>query len=288
MNGVALKERILSMKGRVDKTESELIAQMNNLSVLDSLWNEIDSYAEYMRRNENHIVNFNVCGKRYSTKVETLLNIKDTFFYKLVTSKKVNLKDEIFISRDPKMFSLILDYLRKKTINLKRFSKSELVRFRFEAEYFELNDIINEIGDNTQEIDIVGFEFSGPYMSGNVEIGTNKLEDVFDKNLYTGGICATSPGYIIFELNKEWEIESVEVGGYGGNTSYWSVENGYSATIEFSTDKDKWTNIGSIPSGFGSNIATVRLSSKKKAKWVRFKHNSLLGIGYVHFNKASS
>ena len=287
MDGVALKERILSMKSRVDKTENELIAQMNNLSVLDSLWNEIDSYAEYMRQNENHIVNFNVCGKRFSTKVETLLNIKDTFFYKLVTSKKVNLKEEIFISRDPKFFSLILDYLRKKSINLKRFSKTELVRFRFEADYFELNDLVNEIGDNTLEVEIVGFEFSGPYMSGNIEIGTNKLEDVLDKNLYNGGICATSPGYIIFELNKEWEIESVEVGGYSGNTSYWSVENGYSASIELSTDKDKWTNVGTIPSGFGSNIATVRFS-KKKAKWVRFKHNSLLGIGYVNFNKANS
>jgi hypothetical protein len=97
MDGVALKERILSMKTRVDKTENELISQMNNLSVLDTLWNEIDSYADYKRQNDNHIVNFNVCGKKYSTKIETLLNIKDTFFYKLVTSKKVNLNEEIFI-----------------------------------------------------------------------------------------------------------------------------------------------------------------------------------------------
>jgi hypothetical protein len=284
MDGVALKERILSMKTRVDKTENELISQMNNLSVLDTLWNEIDSYADYKRQNDNHIVNFNVCGKKYSTKIETLLNIKDTFFYKLVTSKKVNLNEEIFISRDPKYFNLVLDYLRKKSINLKRFNKDELARFKFEAEYYELNDIINEIGDITIEVEIVGFEFSGPYVSGTIEVGTNKLDDVMDRNLHNGGICANTPGFIIFELKKEYEIDSIEVGGYAGNTSYWSVENGYSANIEVSTDKDKWIQVGTIPSGFGSNIATVKIE-KKKAKWVRFKYHSLLGIGFVQFNK---
>jgi hypothetical protein len=282
MDGVVLKERILAMKARVDKTETELITQINNLSVLDSLWNEIDSYAEYIRLNKQDVVNFNVCGKKFTTSMETLLNIKDTFFYKLVTSKKVNLNNEIFINRDPKFFNLILDYLRRKSINLKRFNNEELQRFKFEAEYFELNDILNEIGDNTLEIELVGFEFSGPYMSGTTEIGSNNLDAVLERNLGSGGICANSPGFITFELNKEWEIDAVEVGGYTGNSSYWSYENGYGADIEVSTDKEKWTKIGTIPSGYGSNIATVRFE-RKKARWVRFKHNSLLGLGFVKF-----
>ena len=63
MDGSVLKERILEMKARVESTEKVLNSQIESLAGLESLWNEIDSYAEYMRTNQNHIVTFIVCGK---------------------------------------------------------------------------------------------------------------------------------------------------------------------------------------------------------------------------------
>jgi hypothetical protein len=286
MDGTALKERIIKMKERVDQVETELLAQISSLSLLEEKWTEIDSYAEHMRTTDNHIVKFNVCGKKFQTYIATLLNIKDTFFYKLVVSKKVNLKNEIFISRNPEWFAVILDYLRKKTLNLKRFNRHQLNELRFEAEYYELNDILNEMGDSYLEIEFVKLETSPPFFGNNAIVGTNNLDDISDRNLAKGGIVANTPGKIWIEFNKEWEVDGLEVGGYTGNASYWSYDNGAGSKIELSVDNNKWEQVGTIPSGYGSNIAKLNFT-KQKAKYIRFTSSSYIGIGYLKMNKAA-
>ena len=36
------------------------------------------------------------------------------------------------------------------------------------------------------------------------------------------GICATSPGWIEFELNREVEFDQIEIGGMKGNIRNWN------------------------------------------------------------------
>jgi hypothetical protein len=285
MDGNALKERIMKLKERVDGVETVLLGQIADLSLLESRWNEIDSYAEQVRTGEQHLVTFNVCGKRFQTYIATLVNIKDTFFYKLVVSRKVDLKKPIFLTRSPEWFSIIFDYLRKKSLDIKRFSKKQLNELRFEAEYYELNDILTEMGDSYLDVEFVRLETSGAYFANNAIVGANTLDDLGDRNLAKGGIIAASPGKILIELNKVWEVDSLEIGGYSGNPSYWSCDNGYGATIELSEDNKTWSNIGTIPYGYGSNIQRVSFS-KQKALYIKFTYSSYIGIGFLKLHQA--
>jgi len=283
MDSNKLKDEVLGIKDRLELVESGLSSQMNELASLEEKWKKMDEEAVDLSKNNNSIVNLNISGKKFSTRLETLVSIKDTLFYKLVLSKKFDLSQEVFFDRSPKFFPIIIDYLRYKKINYKRFNNDELSEFYNEAVYFELTDIVETIGDRTKEIEFVKLEVNGMYMySGNM-VGSGKLEDLKDKSL-TKGVCVSSPGWIIIELNNEWEIDEIEVGGYNGNKNTWACENGAGAKIETSVNKIEWTNVGTIPSGFGSSVKTVRLT-RSTARYIRFNGTSYLGIGYLEIKR---
>jgi hypothetical protein len=283
MDGVTLKNDIYTMKDRLDKVEADLKFQVSELIMKEELWNKLDSTAEQIKTNEDAPITFNICGKKFTTRKSTLLNTKDTLFYRMIISRDVNIKEDIFFDRSPKYFGIILDFLRTKKISLKRFKTIELDAVKREAEYFEINEIIDLIGGGPLEIELSSFEFSGPYMSSGILVGTNKIEDLSDISMMKG-ICAVSPGWIIIELNGEWEINGLEVGGYKGNTSYWGADNGTGASIKVSTDKVTWSTVGTIPSSFGVTPKTVTFSSVS-AKYIKFDYTSYLGIGYLRVNK---
>ena len=95
------------------------------------------------------------------------------------------------------------------------------------------------------------------------------------------GICAISPGWIVIELNKEWEFDEIEVAGWNGNTTLWGVANGAGASILTSTDKSDWKTVGTLPTDFGDTIKSVKLT-KSSGKYIKFNCNSYLGLGYLH------
>jgi len=245
----------------------------------------LDKEADRIINEQRDIVKFNVSGELFATKSSTLLNVKDSLFYKIVLSKKFDLSKEIFIDRDFKFFGDIIDYLRSGNFNYSKFtSKQDLEELKAEADYYELVDITTALDERMKEPVFISFSFSGAYnTSGNV-VGTNKLEDISDRNLNTG-ICATTPGWISFELNNEFEISKIEVAGYNGNTTYWGPSNGSGASIMISKDNINWTTVGSIPSNFASTIVQVDLIVST-GKYLKIQHNSYLGISYLKVLKA--
>lgn len=90
----------------------------------------------------SEIVNLNVGGKRFSTSRQTLSWIPDTFFTALLSGRISSQRDEngaIFIDRDPKLFGIILNYLRNKDIDLKH---CDIKALRHEAEYYNISPLI--------------------------------------------------------------------------------------------------------------------------------------------------
>lgn len=132
-------------------------------------------------------------------------------------------------------------------------------------------------------IEFVRFFSSGNYGYGGQTAGTNKVEDLKDRSL-SKGICANTPGWITIELNNEWEIEEIEIGGYNGNTSLWGASNGASAQISTSKDNNTWLNVGTLPSTYGAVITTVRLT-KSVGRFIKFQNNSYMGIGFLEIKK---
>lgn len=280
-----LKKNLEGLKGKLENLEENLDGQIKDLNNREEKWKKLDEEVEIIKKNANSIVKFNVSGELFATRKETLVKVKDTLFYKIVLSGKFDLTKEIFIDRDNKYFSVILNYLRKNKINYSQFSQEELQEFKNEADYYELVDIVAYIDDKLKEPQVVNFTFSGSYTAGGSVIGTNKLEDVSDKNMSTG-ICAMTPGWIIFELDTEYEICGVEVAGFTGNTTYWGASNGSNASILLSTDGVSFgTSVGNIPSGFSTSIQKVHFS-RQNAKFVKFNHNSYLGLSHFKVIKA--
>uniref|UniRef100_A0A2C9JEX1 BTB/POZ domain-containing protein KCTD3 n=1 Tax=Biomphalaria glabrata TaxID=6526 RepID=A0A2C9JEX1_BIOGL len=93
----------------------------------------------------SEIVHLNVGGTRFSTSRQTLTWNPETFFTSLLSGRISSDKDEtgaIFIDRDPKLFSVILNYLRTKEIQLRKVDLSAL---RHEAEFYGINALVGRL-----------------------------------------------------------------------------------------------------------------------------------------------
>lgn len=93
------------------------------------------------------IINFSLFfhEKRFSTSRQTLSWIPDTFFTALLSGRISSLRDEsgaIFIDRDPLLFSIILNFLRTKDIDI---SKCDIRALRHEAEYYSITPLIKRL-----------------------------------------------------------------------------------------------------------------------------------------------
>ncbi len=273
-----IKNDLEGLKDKLDSLEQNLEGQMTNLQGREEKWKRLDEEAANLRKNQNNIVKFNVSGDLFATRSETLLNVKDTLFYKIVMSKKFDLAKEIFIDRTSKFFGDIMNYLRKGKFNYGKYSAEDLEELKVEADYYELIEITSYLDERLKEPVLINFTFSGAYSSGGTVIGSNKLEDVNDRSLENGGICATTPGWIVFELNHEFDISAIEVGGYRGNTTYWAASNGSNASILTSKDNINFTHVGTIPSTYANGIVNVPLQ-RATATYIKLNHNSYLGVG---------
>jgi hypothetical protein len=280
-----LKSDLEGVKDRIENLGDNLDLKLEVLQGKEEKWKKLDEEATRLKENQTEIVKFNVSGELFATRVETLLRVKDTLFYKIVLSKKFDLSKEIFIDRSNKIFGYLLDYLRYGKLNYTRFNTEELEELKTEADYYELVDIVSHLEERLKEPVFINYTFSGTYNSGGNIIGTNKLEDINDRNLGTG-ICAITPGWILFELNYEFEIDKVDIGGFTGNTTYWASSNGSGASILISKDNINWTTVGTIPSNYSNSIVSVPFS-KIACKYLKFQHSSYLGLGYVHVSKAN-
>ncbi|VEN58820.1 unnamed protein product [Callosobruchus maculatus] len=91
------------------------------------------------------ILHLNVGGKRFSTSKQTLTSIPDTFFTALLSGRISSLRDAkaaIFIDRDPKIFSIILNYLRTREIDL---NGVDIRTLRHEAEYYNIAPLVKRL-----------------------------------------------------------------------------------------------------------------------------------------------
>ena len=149
MNANQIKDDLSTLKNKLGLIENQLEGQMKDLEVREEKWKKMDEQVEEVIKNQNELIRINVGGKKFTTKTETLVAIKDTLFYKIVVCKKFNLEDELFFDRNPKIFPFIMDYLRTKTINYSKFNRDQLEDLKIEADYFEvcLSNIILAIRD---------------------------------------------------------------------------------------------------------------------------------------------
>lgn len=275
------------LKEKLEEIDKDIKFQSTNIGVRDRCWDLMQDAIQKtteVNKNKQDRIKINCGGKRFTTTKQTLLSAKSSLFEAIVNDPDFDLTQELFFDRSPDFFSAILEYIRTGFINYKLFKKEERKKLLEEAKYYQVIGIIQYLEERLKEIDIVSFEFSGAYTYKGETAGTNLLEDIKNEDLSVGAICATSPGSITFKLNSDWEIKELQVGGYKGNSKLWYPENGSGAQILTSDDGKEWKKVGKIPSGYGKETKTVKLTTSV-ARYVKFTHSSYLGISYLKIVK---
>lgn len=273
-----LKDDLSGLKSKLQNIEGEFESKLKEVESKENKFKRIDEQIDDLVNKKDSIISINVGGKVFQTKTSTLLSVKDTLFTKLVSNALDNNETltELFFDRNFEHFHIILDYLRTKQFNAKGMKKWQIDELREESEYYGIDYIQEILAELLKEVEFVNWENSGRYSNA----GTHNLADLKDRSLMKG-ICVQSPYFITIELNYEHEFEEIEVGGWNGNTSIWYPGNGSGAQILTSKDKSTWVEVGKLPSNFTSTITTVKLK-KTTAKYIKFQHNSYLGLGFLN------
>mmetsp|Transcript_1382 Transcript_1382/g.1318 ORF Transcript_1382/g.1318 Transcript_1382/m.1318 type:complete len:240 (+) Transcript_1382:179-898(+) len=224
----------------------------------------------------------NVGGEKFTVSLHVLKSRRGTLFYKQILRKEIQSGKEVFYDRDPLYFPIILNFLRTGKIESKKFSEEQKEDLLHEAQFFEVQFIVETMRATVAEVDFTKHEFSGEYKYSDQVVGTNNPKDLKDKTLQKG-IVANTPGVITLTLSRDVEFQEIEVAGYNGNSTAWFVGNGRGAQILTSNDNSHWTNVGTLPAEFGHEIQKVTVK-KSKGKYIRFSHTDYLGIGYLQVN----
>ena len=132
------KLNLSSLMNKLEQFENQIGNKNVDLEQTEEKWKKMDQHVEEIIKNMNDVITLNIGGKKFITKIETLVSMKDTLFYKIVSSNKFNLQQELFFDRNPKIFPIIMDYLRSKNINYNKFSQDQLEDLKVESDYFEV------------------------------------------------------------------------------------------------------------------------------------------------------
>ncbi|CAF0995428.1 unnamed protein product [Rotaria sordida] len=172
-----LRDNINQLQNRYDKLGNEVISKLNEYSDCFKCVNNIcDQVTEVTTILENKLINesneqkewedikvklaatsikdmviLNIGGEKYTTTVDTLTREKDTFFTALFSKESQLERDpndgSIFIDRNGKIFTYILEYFRTNTVPNNIMKDETLLNSLFiEAEYFRLYDLMDRLG----------------------------------------------------------------------------------------------------------------------------------------------
>ena len=121
------------------------------------------------------IIHLNVGGQRFSTSRQTLTWIPDSFFTAMLNGLISTNRDEqgyIFIDRDPQLFSIILNYLRTKELDI---NDCDLHRLKHECEFYAVQPLIRRLQlcedlEHSQCGDVLFNGYIDPPHSGNAHV----------------------------------------------------------------------------------------------------------------------
>ena len=154
------------------------------------------------------IVNLNVGGTRFSTSRQTLTSVQDSFFTSMLSGRISSCRDEtgaLFIDRDPKLFSIILHFLRTKELDL---SGVEVSVLRHEAEFYGITTLIRRLMlcEDLERSSCGDILFTGFIPSPTIPSNQNSFKSLSNKPS-TSTADGSKPGQVL-RLNNNSQIIS--------------------------------------------------------------------------------
>lgn len=276
---------LLSLRFRLQEIHTNVLDIKKSIKSTDDHFNKLQQKSSEILLIKQDNINLNIGGKIFQTKIPTLLAFKDTLFYNIIVKSFEDDSEmktkELFFDRSYTHFDFFLSYMRTKQYSLKGYRRYQLEEIARDAEYYGFKEISDDIELLLKEVRIVKMESSKLHPN----CGSGKIEDLNDESLQTGICTNYSPYFITFELDFEHEFDCIDIAGYDGKKGTWYANYGASCNIMTSMDKKNWKNVGNLPYDYGAKIQTVKLKLSS-AKYLKFQHNSYIGIGYLKIRKS--
>jgi len=285
MDAEGLKGDLKGLKDRLQIIETDFQEKLSDVEKKNEKYSAIDKQIANLLTKSNPLICLNVGGKIFKTKLSTLLSEKDTYFYFIISQRLENnekIDDEMFFDRSYANFDYFMDYLRTKRFSLGGSTRGDLEDLYADAIFYGFSVIVSQIEELMMECTLVNMDGSSAKYS---TCGSHDVKDLADKDL-NKGITVMSPYTIIIEFNMTQTFNQIEVGGFNGDNNNFGVTNGSNAQIFVSSDKVNWgSEVGKLPSDYGNQIQTVTLNMTVTAKYIKFQHNTYLGMGYLNIKR---
>jgi len=285
MDAEGLKGDLKGLKDRLQIIETDFQEKLSDVEKKNEKYSAIDKQIADLLTTSKHLISINIGGKIFKTKLSTLLSEKDTYFYYIIAKRLENnekVDDEMFFDRSYDKFDYFMDYLRTKRFSLSGSTRGDLQELLDDATFYGFSVISSQIEELMQECTFVNMDGSSAKYS---TCGSHDVKDLADKDL-NKGITVMSPYTIIIEFNMTQTFNQIEVGGFNGDNNNFGVTNGSNAQIFVSSDKVNWgSEVGKLPSDYGNQIQTVTLNKTVTAKYIKFQHNTYLGMGYLNIKR---
>jgi len=140
-------DTVLDLKSKLDSGWSAILdihtVIEERLRELDEKSKEWDKKVQLMNESaekaKSKIV-LDVGGTRFATAKSTLLKFENTYFTGLLSSSnwKPGEDGSYFIDRNPKYFSIILDYLRFGDLNMDGLTSGDIKALKRDMDYFQI------------------------------------------------------------------------------------------------------------------------------------------------------
>ncbi|KAH8384118.1 hypothetical protein KR009_012200, partial [Drosophila setifemur] len=164
-----------------------------------------------------------ISPRSFSTSRQTLTWIPDTFFTALLSGRISSLRDEhnaIFIDRDPTLFSIILNYLRTKDIDIKT---CEIRALRHEAEYYGITPLTKRLAlcedlnhSSCGDVLFYGFLAAPPVPSNEAVPPATSVDETLPSSRPGSMVRVPEPSRSSHSRNSSWDLR---LGRTGSSTS---------------------------------------------------------------------
>eukprot|EP01125_Pyxidicula_operculata_P007628 TRINITY_DN2589_c0_g1_i1.p1 TRINITY_DN2589_c0_g1~~TRINITY_DN2589_c0_g1_i1.p1 ORF type:complete len:317 (-),score=58.78 TRINITY_DN2589_c0_g1_i1:123-1073(-) len=141
------KEDKTDLKSKINATLkgiaeiNELIEErVKELEEKEKNWRKITEKLKIGAEEAKSKIKFDIGGKIFATRKETLLNLEGSYFHAMVSSDiwKPDSDGCYFIDRNPEFFQHVLDYLRTGQLDLVGLDKRQIDRLKSDFEYYQL------------------------------------------------------------------------------------------------------------------------------------------------------
>ncbi|KAK2953111.1 putative BTB/POZ domain containing protein [Blattamonas nauphoetae] len=126
------------LRQTLEKQKNELEQEKQRLELIQMQSSDL----ELQQQLDDQIVDLNVGGVVFTTKLETLQKFEGSMLSSMFSGSHLLARDRhgrIFIDRNPKIFELLLDYMRTGNLPLSFHSPADEKAFQIELDYFALS-----------------------------------------------------------------------------------------------------------------------------------------------------